>query len=69
MHAEAVLIKSMIASVRAELQHVKAATEQLPTLDRWATLLACRCDISLACACTTENGKSAAANTVSYIAW
>jgi len=39
MHAEAGLIKSMIANVHAAIQHVKAAAEQLPKLDRWATLL------------------------------
>ena len=39
MHAEAGLIKSMIANVHAALEHVKAAAEQLPKLDRWRTLL------------------------------
>jgi hypothetical protein len=34
MHAEAGLIKSMIANVHAAIQHVKAAAEQLPRLDR-----------------------------------
>ena len=43
MHAEAGLIKSMIANVHAAIQHVKAAAEQLPKLDRWRTLLACIC--------------------------
>jgi Transposase DDE domain group 1 len=43
MHAEAGLIKSMIANVHAAIQHVKAAAEQLPKLDRWATLLAYIC--------------------------
>jgi hypothetical protein len=38
MHAEAGLIKSMIANVHAAIQHVKAAAEQLPKLDRWRTL-------------------------------
>jgi len=28
-----------MVNVRAALQHVKAVAEQLPTLDRWATLL------------------------------
>ena len=39
MHAEAGEIKSMIANVHAAIQHVKAAAEQLPKLDRWRTLL------------------------------
>jgi hypothetical protein len=43
MHAEAGLIKSMIANVHAAIQHVKQAAEQLPELDRWATLLAYIC--------------------------
>jgi hypothetical protein len=43
MHAEAGLIKSMIANVHAAIRHVKAAAEQLPKLDRWATLLAYIC--------------------------
>jgi len=43
MHAEAGLIKSMIANVQAAIQHVKCAAEQLPKLDRWATLLAYIC--------------------------
>lgn len=43
MHAEAALIKSMIANVQAAIQHVKAAAEQLPKLDRWRALLAYIC--------------------------
>jgi hypothetical protein len=43
MHAEAALIKSMIANVHAAIQHVKAAAEQLPKLDRWRALLAYIC--------------------------
>jgi hypothetical protein len=43
MHAEAGLIKSMIANVHAAISHVRRAAEQLPTLDRWATLLAYIC--------------------------
>jgi hypothetical protein len=39
MHAGAGLIKSMIANVHAAIQHVKAAAEQLPKLDRWRALL------------------------------
>ena len=43
MHAEVGLIKSMIANVRAAIQHVRSAAEQLPKIDRWATLLAYIC--------------------------
>ena len=43
MHAEVGLIKSMIANVHAAIQHVRRAAEQLPRLDRWATLLAYIC--------------------------
>jgi hypothetical protein len=43
MHAQSGLIKSMVANVQAAIQHVKAAAEQLPKLDRWATLRACIC--------------------------
>jgi hypothetical protein len=43
MHAEAGLIKSMIANVHAAIQHVKAAAEQLPKIDRWRALLAYIC--------------------------
>ena len=43
MHAEAGLIKSMIANVHAAIQHVKVAAEQLPKIDRWRTLLAYIC--------------------------
>ncbi len=43
MHAEAGLIKSMIANVHAAIQHVRQAAEQLPKLDQWATLLAYIC--------------------------
>lgn len=39
MHAEVGLIKSMIANVRAAIEHVRRAAEQLPQLDRWAALL------------------------------
>jgi hypothetical protein len=39
LHAKTQTIKALIVNVRAALQHVKAAAEQLPTLDRWATLL------------------------------
>ena len=43
MHAEAGLIKSMIANVHAAIRHVKVAAEQLPKLDRWRLLLAYIC--------------------------
>lgn len=43
MHAEVGLIKSMIANVHAAIQHVKAAAEQLPKIDRWQALLAYIC--------------------------
>ncbi len=43
MHAEAGLIKSMIANVHAAINHVRRAAEQLPKLNRWATLLAYIC--------------------------
>ena len=43
MHAEVGLIKSMIANVHAAIGHVRRAAEQLPTLNRWATLLAYIC--------------------------
>ncbi|MBW6495681.1 MAG: hypothetical protein K0B16_14195, partial [Burkholderiaceae bacterium] len=43
MHAESRLIKSMIANVHAAIDHVRRAAEQLPKLNRWATLLAYIC--------------------------
>ena len=43
MHAAAGLIKSMISNVHAALKHVRQAAEQLPKIDRWATLLAYIC--------------------------
>ena len=46
MHAEAGLIKSMIAHVHAVIRHVRAAAAQLPELDRWRSLLAARRDPS-----------------------
>ena len=39
LHAKAKTIRTLIANVRAALQHVKAIAEQLPTSDPWATLL------------------------------
>ncbi|TCU88888.1 hypothetical protein, partial [Roseateles saccharophilus] len=32
-------IKALIVNIRAALQHVKAIAEQLPRVDRWATLV------------------------------
>ena len=43
MHAEASLIKSMIANVHAAIRYVRHAAEQLPRLDRWATLIGYIC--------------------------
>jgi hypothetical protein len=43
MHAEAGLIKSMIANVHAAVRHVRGVAEQFPKVDRWATLLAYIC--------------------------
>ncbi len=39
MHAKVDTIKTLIANVRAALQHVKRAAEQLASVDRWATLV------------------------------
>ena len=43
MHAEVGLIKSMIANVRAAIGYVRTAAEQLPRLDRWATMVSHIC--------------------------
>jgi len=43
MHAQAGLIKSMIANVQAAIRHVRNAAEQLPKLDRWRALVAYIC--------------------------
>jgi hypothetical protein len=43
MHAETGLIKSMISNVHAAISHVRRAAEQLPKLDRWATLVTYIC--------------------------
>ena len=43
MHAETGLIKSMVANVQAAISHVRRAAEQLPKINRWATLLAYIC--------------------------
>ena len=39
LHGKVNLLKSLIANIRAALQHVKAAAEQFKTADRWAVLL------------------------------
>jgi hypothetical protein len=39
LHGKVGLLKSLIANIRAALQHVKAAAEQIKTTDRWAVLL------------------------------
>ena len=43
MRVEAGLIKTMIGNVHAAIQHINAAAQQLPKLDRWRVLLACIC--------------------------
>lgn len=43
MHAQADTVKSMIANFHAAIQHVRAAAEQFPKLDRWRALLAYIC--------------------------
>ena len=39
LHAKAQTIKSLIANIRAALQHVKQIAEQLPNVNRWRELL------------------------------
>ena len=39
LHGKANLLKSLIANIRAALQHVKQAAEQFKSADRWAVLL------------------------------
>jgi hypothetical protein len=39
LHAKVQTIKTLIANIRAALQHVKAIAEQLPKRDSWSTLL------------------------------
>jgi hypothetical protein len=43
MHAQAGLIKSMVANVQAAIRHVNKAAEQLPKLDRWRVLVGYIC--------------------------
>ena len=39
LHGKVQTIKALVVNIRAALQHVKSTAEQLPTVDRWATLL------------------------------
>lgn len=39
LHGKLQTIKALIVNIRAALQHVKAIAQQLPRIDRWATLL------------------------------
>jgi hypothetical protein len=39
LHAKVQTIKALIVNIRAALEHVKTIAEQLPKVDRWATLL------------------------------
>ncbi|MDG0832886.1 hypothetical protein [Roseateles saccharophilus] len=39
LHGKLQTIKALIVNIRAALQHVKAIAEQLPRVDRWATLV------------------------------
>lgn len=43
MHAKAGLIKSMLANVHAAIRFVRNAAQQLPKIDRWATMLSYIC--------------------------
>ena len=43
MHAEAGLIKSMVTNVHAAIRYVRNAAEQLPKIDRWATMVGYIC--------------------------
>jgi hypothetical protein len=44
MHAEAGLIKTMIANAQLAIDYVKRAAEQLPKIDRWRVLLGYICE-------------------------
>jgi len=44
LHAKVHTIKTLVANVRAALQHVARTAEQLPSIDRWAALLRYICD-------------------------
>jgi hypothetical protein len=39
MHAACTTLTTLIANIRAALIHVRTVAEQLPTVDRWKTLL------------------------------
>ena len=39
MHGKASIVKSLIANIRAALQHVKVTAEQFKTTDPWAVLM------------------------------
>jgi len=39
LHGKVQSIKALVVNIRAALQHVKSIAEQLPNVDRWATLL------------------------------
>ena len=39
LHAKFDTIRTLVANIRAALQHVKATAEQIPKVDRWATLV------------------------------
>ena len=39
MHGKVTTLKSLIANIRAALQHVRAAAEQFKTKDPWAVLM------------------------------
>jgi hypothetical protein len=39
LHGKIQTIKSLVANIRAALQHIKSVAEQSPQIDRWATLL------------------------------
>ena len=44
MHAEASLIRTMIANVQQAIAYVKRSAEQLPKVDRWRVLLGYICE-------------------------
>jgi hypothetical protein len=44
LHAKVQTIKTLVANVRAALQHVARTAEQFPAIDRWAALLRYICD-------------------------
>jgi hypothetical protein len=39
MHAARTTLMMLIANIRAAISHVRRIAEQLPTVDRWKTLL------------------------------